>query len=373
MSADPLRLLVPDLPTADEILPYLRRADVARWYTNFGPLATELEKALLAALGANPPVKLACVANCTLGLELALAAFDLPQHAVVLLPTLTFVATATAAVRAGCRVMVCDVDSGTWLLTPEIARMAARLHRVDCVIPVAAFGCPVDLHAWTVFSRDLGIPVLIDAASAFGNQEVGPGMTVAFSLHATKSLGAGEGGFLAADVAIADRVRRLSNFGINVPEPLVTVPGTNAKMSEYHAAVGLAALERWPKVADARRRVHATYVALLQERCPEIVLQERPIDGVYSSLTVRLPVGVDPDAVERQLRLTGIETRRWYFPLVHRHPAFHDALKADAMPVATALAGSMIGLPFHSFLTAAQCARVVDDLRAAVRRAGTLN
>src|SRR5689334_13977749 len=94
-------LLVPDMPSADELLPYLRRIDASRWYTNFGPLVDELERELRESLGEASQAALTTVANCTLGLELALAASGLAPGARVLLPALTFVATGMAVRRAG--------------------------------------------------------------------------------------------------------------------------------------------------------------------------------------------------------------------------------------------------------------------------------
>src|SRR5690606_7349335 len=95
-----IRLLVPDLPDADMVLPYLREIDAAKWYTNFGPLIARLEGNLAAIIGISTSHAVS-VANCTLGLELSLAALNLPHHARVLVPALTFAASATAVLRAG--------------------------------------------------------------------------------------------------------------------------------------------------------------------------------------------------------------------------------------------------------------------------------
>ena len=121
-------LLVPDMPLAAEIAPYLARIDAARWYTNFGPLVRELEAALAARMQAQAaapgPLHLVSVANCTVGLELGLQALGLPAGALVLLPSFTFVATATAVLRAGMLPAAADVDGASWLLTPALAREA---------------------------------------------------------------------------------------------------------------------------------------------------------------------------------------------------------------------------------------------------------
>jgi len=199
-------LLVAQLPDTEALTPYLRQIDANRWYTNFGPLVTQLEQRFAASFAPTPVAPVAISAsNGTAGLELALCALELMPGARVLLPALTFVATATSVIRSGYRPIIGDVDPDTWLLTPEIARAYAALHRIDAVMPVATFGNPQDVDAWDRFVEDTGIPVIIDAAGAFGNQRAGRRCHVVFSLHATKALAAGEGGMVVSyDTALAN-------------------------------------------------------------------------------------------------------------------------------------------------------------------------
>src|SRR5262245_1851380 len=121
-----IALLVPELPTTRDLVPFLRRVDAARWYSNFGPLTKSLEAKLRTMVRSDGPARpsLCSVSNCTVGLELALTALRLKPHARVLLPALTFVASATAVARAGYEPVLGDIDAASWLLTPEIARKA---------------------------------------------------------------------------------------------------------------------------------------------------------------------------------------------------------------------------------------------------------
>lgn len=342
-----VRLLVPDMPDSTAIEPYLRKIDEGRWYTNFGPLSLAFEGSISAILGV-PAAAVCSVANCTLGLEIALATMGLKNGARVLVPALTFVATATAVVRSGFSPVLADVDEESWILTPQIARAVLATSAVDCVVPVASFGCPVDIAEWDQFARDTGIPVLVDAAGAFGNQAVGGVCKVAYSFHATKTLGMGEGGLVAcADQAWIEQFRKFTNFGIDPPTGLSCQAGSNAKLSEYHAAVGLASLKSWGDRADRRRALHRKYVLELRNNCPQVVLQKRPDDGVYSIMQIRLPDGVSSGAVASALLQADIETRRWYLPLLDSHPAFAKFQTRTHLPVAHALATSLLGLPFH--------------------------
>ena len=356
-------LLIPDLPRADELIGLLREIDANRWYTNFGPLAKRFEAQLAGGFEPHVPVSVASVCNCTLALELLLAACRLPADSTVLVPALTFVATGTAIRRAGHRVLVADVDPHTWTMTPEIARAAAEAHRVACVIPVTTLGCPVDAERWDAFSAETGIPVIIDAAGALGNQAAGRGIAVAFSLHATKTMGIGEGGFaVSGDADWIERVRCLSNFGIDPGDFKVHQAGTNAKLSEYHAAVGIAALARWPERATLRRSLAADYRRRLEAECAGVQFQQRPAEGAYAAFCILLPASTDPALAGSRLSAVGIETRRWYYPPLNGHPAFADSMVAGGLGATADISGRMLGLPFHLDLNPARLDRIAQEL-----------
>lgn len=364
MSAPRIPLLVAQLPDTDALIPYLRQIDSNRWYTNFGPLVLQLEQRFAASFA---PASLAPTAitasNGTAGLELALCALELMQGARVLLPALTFVATATSVIRAGYRPLIGDVDADTWLLTPETARAYAARHRVDAVMPVATFGNPQDVEAWDKFVEDTGIPVIIDAAGAFGNQRVGRRCHVVFSLHATKALAAGEGGMVVSyDQQLTSLVRRLSNFGIDLERgSQVFVAGENGKLSEYHAAVAHAALDQWPVVVERRRAVQARYQHLLQQHCPALQMQRRAENGIYPILVGLLPPSYRARELQPALLARGIETRQWYCPTLDRHPAF-ASFAVGPLPVAHDLAERLIGLPFFVDIEEEQMQRVAQAM-----------
>lgn len=372
-----IALLVPDLPDAEALLPWLKRIDAARWYTNGGPLLREWEALLVAAWPApscnvnTVPSALNVVSlnNGTSALELAIMALQLPRGGSVLLPSFTFPATASASLRGGLAPVFSDVSASRWQLEPDMARTIAAQRALALVMPVATFGCPVDVAAWDAFSADTGIPVLIDAAGAFGQQAVGEHTHLAFSLHATKPFGIGEGGLLATrNRAFAERVRRLANFGFDAGR--VETWGSNGKPSEYAAAVALAQWQRWPQVQAVRRRQWQHYLPLLHG-LPGITLQEgfSPAskaladDAVLpANIVVQLPVPAAP--VRTTLAQAGIETRAWYCPPLHRQPASAAcALANDELAISDHLASHSLGLPWHTRLLEADMARVAQALR----------
>lgn len=367
---DRIPLLVPTMPDADALLPWLRRIDEQRWYTNFGPLSREFEERLLQTC-ALPQGHAVALANATVALELLLQAYALPAGARVLLPALTFVATATAVRRAGLTPLIADVDPRAWSLTPELARQALDDGPIDAVLTVATFGRAQDPAAWDEFARSTGLPVAIDAAGAYGNQRAAARADVVFSFHATKALGAGEGGaLLSTDAQRVATVRRLANFGIDTRCGDLVELGTNGKLSEYHAAVALASLGAWEGWAARRRELHARYRAALGATCPGVQWQEGGETGVYPLLAIALPGGADAGRVAARLAAQGIETRRWYCPPLHRHPALREAPRAGSLATADDLGTRLLGLPFFLGLQPAQVERICAALADALRTEG---
>lgn len=352
------------------LLPYLHRIDASHWYSNFGPLVREFEERIGLALEdmSGRSLHVTTVNNATVGLELALTVLDLPRGSRVLVPALTFVATASAVHRAGHAPIAGDIDPETWLLTPEIARQALMREQYSAVIPVATFGVPIDVNAWDRFSRETGIPVIVDAAAAYGNQRTfGEAMTV-FSLHATKPLSSGEGGFVVSTSSkLIERIRRLTNFGINLGDtqevPIGVVPqaGTNGKMSEYHAAIGLAALQSWNSNASRRLALFRSYMSALTPNGLEAVtVQAGSEDVVRSTLCVTFRHSRLRNTVMEKLAMHGIATRLWYCPLIPDHPAFKTSGEGAQVAVATDVAGRLLGLPFYPELNESQWGEVAD-------------
>ncbi len=297
-----------------------------------------------------PAVYVTTVANATLGLELALAALDLPPRSGVLIPAFTFPATATAVARAGLTPVLADIDPDSWLLTPEIARAALHNAPVRAVLPVAALGCPQPATAWDVFTAETGIPVVIDAAGALDHQPIGHTTTAVFSLHATKNLGTGEGGIVAgADPGFIGRIRTTSNFGFEAGE--IRHIGTNAKLSEYHAAVGLAMLDRWQRRRELKQRMFQAYRARLDGLRRPLFCQAGSEQIIPPVLAVRLPEQGDVAGLADRMREHGIQTRRWYHPPLYQHPAFAELPRAGDLPITRRIAGQLMGLPFHLEIT----------------------
>jgi len=363
-------LLVPRMPLADQLLPYIRQIDQNQWYTNFGPLNQELERRIVHDSGTGLSSEhVTTVSNCTIGLELALQAWGLSAGARVLIPAITFVATATAVTRVGMVPVIADVDPESWVLTPAIAREAAQQSQFDAVMPVSTFGFAHDTTAWDELSTELNVPVIIDAAGAYGNQLSGKRIDVVYSFHATKSFGAAEGGaMLSPSPERIKTVRRLANFGIDTSTGLLAEHGTNGKMSEYHCAIGLASFDAWEDTKAERRVLMGRYMKALRQHCPQLSFQQKDPDGVYPLMSVAIPADSDIQQVRDQLSAHGIETRRWYSPSLSTHPALADMPRAGDLAAAEALGQRILGLPFFLSMSNEQISHICGTLAAVLSR-----
>ncbi len=338
-------------------MPYMKEMDASRWYSNFGPLNSRFEnemKKFIAAAGSNGDFEVLTFTSATTALEAAIAALELPEGSKVLMPALTFPATATAVINAGHIPVFSDVDENCWSLTPEIAKRLSARFDIAVVMPVAVFGRPIDVDAWDEYAVQSGQHVIVDAAAALGQQPAGKHLHIAFSLHATKPFSVGEGGLLVTpDASLAERAKSWSNFGFLGPGGVISRIGTNAKMGEFYAATGLAQLKRWDDVLAKRSAVMASYHEKLKPLGNKITLQ----NGNTSFVPATLVVKTQGKAVHlaEKLKQAGVHTRFWYLPPLYEHPAliqYADGLDiTEAFPVIEALKHDLIGLPFHSFIS----------------------
>ncbi|CAN5185255.1 hypothetical protein BH11PSE14_BH11PSE14_09930 [soil metagenome] len=370
-SGSRIPVMRPRLPATDRLVPYLERIDAGRIYSNFGPLATELEARLAGRFG----LPVGGVASASSGLAalvgaiLARAGRATSQRPYAVVPGFTFVATAVAAEQCGYLPWLADVDPTSWLMTPDDVMRLPALGLIGVVIPVATMGRPVEQAPWREFSARTGIPVVIDGAAQFDALVDDPGrylgdVPVAVSFHATKSFGVGEGGAVASsDTAMVLRASQALNFGFDGSRDSASA-STNGKMSEYHAAVGLAELDGWDEKRRAMRRV------------AELYRQAFTALGLSSSLHVApsvapnyaLYLAADPWQSRRvcaALAADNLEFRQWYGLGLHRQTHF-SGLSRGSLQVTDDLALRLLGLPNAPDLGDDVIARIAHAVAAGV-------
>ncbi len=370
--SDLMPVLKPQLPLAASLLPYLQGIDARRWYSNAGPLVKQLEERLSQRLGfADGGVVTA--ANATVGITVALLARRVPASSFCIVPSWTFVATPHAVRAAGLTPWFHDVDRRTWALNPDqVMGTLKRIPKpVGALVVVSPFGAPVDIDAWQEFEDRTGILVVVDAAAGFDTARPSR-IPLVVSLHATKILGAGEGGFVSStDARLLERFRAGCNFGFQ-GERIAMLPALNAKMSEYHAAVGLASLAQWRET----RRQHARIIDWYRQIIPHldrVSLQPGYGHGWVSATTSVLLPPRSAGTIVAHLRSSGIETKAWWGEGCHGMPAFMDCPRSF-LPVTEELGPRVLGLPHFPDMQKQDVDRVADTLADAMsiaRGAGT--
>jgi len=362
-------VLRPLLPRAEKLLPYLQRIDTTRIYSNYGPLVVEFETRLARRFG-MPREGLVTASSGTVGLIgaiLASTGHATSERPFALLPAFTFVATAVAVEQCGYRPFLADVDAANWMLDPEPLLVHPELNRIGVVIPVAPFGRPVTQAPWQAFRDRTGIPVVIDGAASFESASDAPKrylgeIPVMMSFHATKSFATGEGGCVATtDMDLASRTTQALNFGFYSARDSCTA-STNGKMSEYHAAVGLAELDGWESKRSALQSVADNY----RQQLSRVGLADRFLasPGICSSYALfQCRNSFESGSVQDSLQRCGVDYRLWYGTGVQRQTYFANSPCGD-LKVTESIAPCLLGLPMAPDLSEAIISRIVSALLA---------
>lgn len=365
----------PALPPLDEYVDALRDIWSARWLTNGGAFHERLEAELAAWLDV-PFVSLFSSGTAALTAALRIALPRIAPGDEVITTPYTFVATTQSLVALGLRPRFVDIADGSVNLDPALVR-AAVTDRTRAILPVTCYGMADGIADIDRIGAELGIPVVVDAAHAFGARTEGrsvasSGRFAALSLHATKLFHTAEGGAVVSHTAEdADALRRYRNFGY-VDEEDIPEHGTNAKMSELSAALGVTLLPHIGRELDTRRRLARHYARRLADVPGVQVLAPVQDDGHNNAY---LPIAVGPDAavsrdeLYRALTERGVFARRYFYPLVTDFEFVRDlGLAEGEFPRARDLASRVLCLPLEGTLETADIDVIVDEIRAILGR-----
>lgn len=368
---EPIRFQHPELPAMDDVLRYFRRSEQVRWFSNGGPCATDLVLRLQARLGGD--VECVLVSSATIGLLAALrAACGEPagRRRLVVTQSYTFTATACAIHWAGFEPLFVDVDPDHWQLDPDqlVDALAARPGEIAGVLACSTFGSappPAVRAAWRSACADHGVPLVVDSAPGFGSVDAhgvplgAQGDTEVFSFHATKPFAIGEGGMVAtADPELAERMRRIVNFGLEPGTRVSAEVGINGKLSELHAATGLAVLDSFDDVLAARRRL-AGALANATSGCG-LRFQTGAFDGTWQFFQALAPTAAARTAALAAAGDLAVEARTLHDPPLHRHPAFAAAPRHTALAVTESLAARSLSLPLANSLPGGAVVRIAE-------------
>lgn len=331
-------------------------------------MTKEFEDRIKELTGARHAI---AVANGTLGLYACLRALDIGPGDEVIVPDLTFIATANAVVMAGATPVFCDVREDTFCI--DVASAGDRLTpRTKAVMPVHLYGQSADMDEVTSFAQKHGLKVVEDAAQGvgvrFNGRHVGTfGELGILSFYGNKTITCGEGGvILTDDDELATKCYRLKNHGrerkgVFVHEEI----GFNFSFTEMQAAVGVAQMKKLPRIVERKRGIHERYLADLADlprfRPCFIDPRTEPVFWFTSFLSD------DTDELSAYLLERGIQTRRFFYPL-HSQPCYqkHEAIRGVNMvpfPVSDRIYQMGLSLPSSYGLTDEEQATVIDQIR----------
>jgi dTDP-4-amino-4,6-dideoxygalactose transaminase len=353
---DPNSALAPLRPAILEKLPAI--VEGARFI--LGPEVEAFEREFAAYLGVSHVVG---VANGTDAITIALRALGIESGDEVVVPSLTFYASAEAAVNAGARPVFCDVDPDTRNVTVDSVRAVLTL-RTRAIVAVDLFGCPAPIPEL----RELGLPILEDAAQAAGASLDGHragslGDIATFSFYPSKNLGCfGDGGAIATDDDhLAETVRALRFHGSRDKVTFEFV-GYNSRLDEMQAAILRVLLPELDKWSDARRRVGRVYG---EAGLGDHVGVPRPQDGAEPAWHLYVVTHPRPDELREALAEHQIGARSYYRTPLHRQAAMAPYVNGQLeLPVTEELAATNLALPLSPVLTDEQVHEVVRVVAA---------
>jgi len=344
--------IVPKLPLIKDLKKDLQKIYETRIFTNMGPFEKEFEskcREYLSDKRRDAPYTIA-VANGTLGLMLALKALE-PKTGLVLLPSFTFAATVEAVLWCGYEPAFVDIDNEDWSLAlNKKAINLIKSGRVGAVLCGNPFGIPADLDKLTEITRRHNLPLLIDSAAGMGSvypdgTPMGQkGSAEVFSLHATKTFGIGEGGLVVTkNKKLAEKIQKMKNFGFD-KNHLVQNLGLNAKMPEFTAVIALHVLKNYKRTLKQKRVLMKHY---LKNLSPSIKTHKNILLSAGMFFPIIFPNKSLRDQKEKELSKIGVQTRRYYYPPLHKHPAFKGVGSVDNLRNTDNICQKILALPLY--------------------------
>jgi len=370
----PILVTRPYLPPIEDFKRGCEEIWANQWLTNNGPMLQRFQKELSQYLGV-PETNLALFSNGTLALELGCYAMGLSGGDVITTP-FTFVATSHALKRIGANPIFADIDPETMCLSPEAAEKLIT-PRTKAIVPVHVYGNVCDVEGFERLGEKYGVKIIYDAAHAFGvfnhvehvdhveKKSIGCcGDMSMFSFHPTKLFHSCEGGLLVfKDVNVQEKLFELRNFAIH-GELSCTDVGSNAKMNELQALMGLECLKKIDDLLDYRQKIYKAYEEVFAG-CDAVKLIP------YSQNKAYVPV-LFKDFETRERVYTELKekcnvfSRRYFYPLLTDFAPY--VYGRGSCPVAENIASRVLTLPTYYGLQLEDVKAIAENVREIVAR-----
>lgn len=370
----PLHVGRPNIGDRRQFLDYIDQIFENRWLSNCGPLVKTFEQNLASYLGSRHCI---AICNATVALEIAIRALGLTGEVIV--PSFTFIATAHALQWQGITPVFADIEPHTHNIDPaQIEKLITP--RTTGIIGVHLWGRPCDTGALQAIADKHGLKLLFDAAHAFGCSHQGQmignfGDAEVLSFHATKFFNTFEGGAIVTnDDALAERIRPMQNFGFAGYDNVIYV-GTNGKMSEASAAMGLTNLKSLQHFKEFNQRNYHLYRQYLAD-IPGLALvrydETEMLNYQYIAVEVEQQLtGLARDHLVHTLHAENVLARRYFWPGCHRMEPYRSYFPNAylMLPYTEAVAARILVLPTGVTIEESHIETIAEILRAAIENA----
>ena len=369
--SEPLHVGRPNIGDRERLLARINSLLDRRWLSNNGPYVQELEQRLAEFIGVRH-----CIAMCnaTIALEIVIRALGLKDEVIV--PSFTFIATAHALQWQEITPVFCDIDPLTHNLDPERV-VQALTPRTTGIIGVHVWGRPCNVEALSEIARSHRLKLVFDSAHALGCSHKGTmigcfGDAEIFSFHATKFVNSFEGGAVVTnDDELARKIRLMKNFGFAGYDNVVSI-GTNGKMSEVSAAMGLGSLESFDVFINSNRNNYDEYQRNLAG-IPGLMLvsYDKSEKCNYQYVVVEvdeLRTGLSRNQLMEVLWAENVLARRYFYPGCHRMEPYRSTLPQAGrlLPVTEELVQRVLVLPTGTAVSADDITKICDIIRTVV-------
>lgn len=342
-----------------------------RWLTNNGPFVQEFEQEVSSFLNVKHCI---AVCNATVGLEIAARALNLSGEVIV--PSFTFVATAHALQWQHITPVFCDIDAVTHNINPKlISRLITP--RTTGILGVHVWGRACDVETLTNIANENKIKLMFDAAHAFGNSYKGQmigsfGDLEVFSFHATKFFNSFEGGMITTNNdELAEKIRGMRNFGFAGMDNVISI-GTNGKMSEVSAAMGLTSFESIQDFIDVNYRNYLAYKNGL-DNIPGVrmILYNDKEHNNYQYIVIEIDeaeAGISRDMILDVLHAENILARRYFYPGCHQVEPYRSCFPNAGLllPETEKMTMKVMQLPNGTVVNQSHIEKISDLIRFAV-------
>lgn len=339
------------MPSYEEYCEAIKPIFESRWLTNMGPIHNEFMDKVGSYLGVE---NVSLFTNGHLALCVAIRALGLTGE--VITTPFTFASTTHAIVDCGLTPVFCDVNPDTYTIDADKIE-ALITDKTSAIIPVHVYGNVCDVEKIDAIAKKHNLKVIYDAAHVFGvkigDKGIGSfGDISMFSFHATKVFNTIEGGCLTySDKSLESKIAALRNYGMTAPES-VDMVGTNAKMNEFQAAMGLCNLKYINENIAERKLAEETYRARLQDVSG---IKLSPVQNGVTQNYAYFPVVFDGykltrDEIAQKLSENGIFARKYFYPITNEFYCYKGRYKGET-PIAKAISEKVLTLPMYAGLT----------------------